>query len=402
MRRISSSTARKIALAAQGFADPRPSGPVTAAHLRRVLRRVGMLQLDSVNVLVRSHYLPVFSRLGPYPTALLDDYAFRRRKLFEYWGHAASLIPVEHFPLFRHRMDNDTHWGIQRFADERPDYVNTVLDEVRANGPIPVGDLAEPGERAGNWWGWGDGKLALEHLFHRGLVTTANRQAFTRYYDLTERVIPAAHYNTPSASEDDARRELLLLAARSLGVATARDLADYYRLPLQPSRQTLRELAGSGALERVEVKGWKDEAFLHSEARIPRRIDARALLSPFDSLVWERGRTERLFNFRYRIEIYTPAPKRVYGYYVLPFLMNDAIVARVDLKSDRQSKRLLVRAAHAEPGVDKDAVAAALSEELRSMASWLGLAEVVIAPTGDLATALDARLGYRAHPGLLS
>ena len=385
MRRISNQTARKIALAAQGFADPRPSGPVTTAHLRRVLRRIGMLQLDSVNVLVRSHYLPVFSRLGPYSTALLDDYAFRRRKLFEYWGHAASLIPVEHFPLFRHRMDKATHWGIQRFADERPDYVDTVLDEVRANGPIPVGELAEPGERAGNWWGWGDGKLALEHLFHRGLVTTANRQAFTRYYDVTERVIPAAHYNAPPAGEDDARRELLLLAARSLGIGTARDLADYYRLPILPSRQTLRELVSTGALDQIEVKGWKDEAFLHPEARIPRRITANALLSPFDSLVWERDRTERLFNFRYRIEIYTPAPKRIYGYYVLPFLLNDAIVARVDLKSDRQAKRLLVRAAHAEPGTDKAAVAAALSEELRSMAGWLGLSDIAVSPAGDLA-----------------
>jgi uncharacterized protein YcaQ len=392
LRRISNTTARKIALAAQGFADPRPSGPVTAAHLRRVIRRVGMLQLDSVNVLVRSHYLPTFSRLGPYPTALLDDYAFRRRKLFEYWGHAASLIPVEHFPLFRHRMDRASHWGMQSFADKRADYVDTVLNEVRTNGPIPVGDLAEPGERAGSWWGWGEGKLALEHLFHRGLITTAGRQAFTRYYDVTDRVIPAEHYNAPAASEDNARRDLLLLAARSLGIGTARDLADYYRLPLLPCRQTLRELADSGALERVEVKDWKDEAFLHPEARIPRRVEARALLSPFDSLVWERGRTERLFNFRYRIEIYTPAPKRVYGYYVLPFLMNDAIVARVDLKSDRQSKRLLVRAAHAEPGGDKDAVAAALSEELRSIAAWLGLTDVVITPAGDLAPALAKRL----------
>jgi uncharacterized protein YcaQ len=285
-------------------------------------------------------------------------------------------------------MESVSRWHIHEFAEKRPEYVEAVLEEVRARGPIAVGELDEPGERAGTWWGWGDGKLALEHLFSRGVITTAARPAFTRIYDISERVIPPEHFNAELVCAEDAGRELLILAARALGIGTARDLADYYRLPPQQCRQTLRALAKSGALELVEVKGWKDEAFMHPEARIPRWIDARALLSPFDSLIWERDRTERLFGFRYRTEIYVPEPKRVYGYYVLPFLMGQDLVARVDLKSDRQAERLLVRAAHAEHGVDKEAVAAALSLELRSMAQWLGLENIEVSPTGDLAPAL--------------
>jgi uncharacterized protein YcaQ len=386
VRRISNSTARRIAIAAQGFLDPRPAGKVTRAHLRRLMRRVGMLQIDSVNVLVRSHYLPVFSRLGPYPPALLDAFAYRHRELFEYWGHAASLIPVEHFPLFRNRMDTESRWHIHRWAEEHQEYVQTVLEEVRAHGPILVGQLSDPRAGEGGWWGWGDGKLALEYLFARGLITTAGRSAFARIYDVAERVIPPEHLNAPSASQRDAEEQLLLLAARSLGVGTVRDIADYYRLPQTSARQILRELAASGDLEQVEVEWWKGEAFLHPEARIPRRSTARALLSPFDSLVWERDRTERLFGFRYRIEIYTPEPKRVFGYYyVLPFLLGDSLVARVDLKADRQAGQLLVRAAHAEDGVDREEVAAALAEELRSMAGWLGLNGVVVSRQGDLA-----------------
>ena len=390
-RRLSNATARRIALAAQGFADPRPTGRITAAHLRRTLRRVGLLQLDSVNVLVRSHYLPIFSRLGPYPRVLLDSYAYRRRNLFEYWGHAASLIPVEYFPLFRHRMDKESRWRLNEIAEKRPEFVAAVLEEVRAHGRLAVGELAEPGERAGTWWGWGEGKLALEYLFSRGLITTAGRPTFTRVYDIAERVIPEQHFNAEPASAEVALCELLMLAARHLGVSTAQDLADYYRLPPRQTRKTLLELVKGGQLEPVEVDGWKAEAFLHPEARIPRLIEARALLSPFDSLVWNRDRTERLFGFRYRIEIYTPESKRQYGYYVLPFLMGQDIVARVDLKSDRQTGQLLARASHAEHRVDKDAVAAALAEELRSMAEWLGLAEVVVVPKGDLAPALSRR-----------
>ncbi len=372
--------------------DPRPGGRVTASHLRRLMSRVGMLQLDSVNVLVRSHYLPAFSRLGPYPRELLDRYAFKRRAIFEYWGHEASLIPVEHFRLFRERMDNDSKWHIHKWADEHQGYVAEVLEEVRRRGPIVVGQLKDPGTRAGGWWGWGEGKLALEYLFARGLITTTNRSAFTRVYDVTQRVIPAQHLNAERPSPEEAHRELVMLATRSLGIATTRDVADYYRLPLKETRAALAELSSSGALELVEVKGWKEQVYLHPEARVPRRIEARALLSPFDSLIWERDRTERLFGFRYRIEIYTPRPKRVFGYYVLPFLLGEHLVARVDLKADRQKGRLLVRATHAEAGVDKDEVAVALSLELRSMAEWLGLSEVEVAAVGDLAAALRSHM----------
>jgi uncharacterized protein len=392
LRTLSGAQARRIALAAQGFADPRPAGRVTASHLRRVLRRVGMLQLDSVNVLVRSHYLPLFSRLGPYPLDLLHDYAYRRRRLFEYWAHAASLIPVEHYPLFRHRMASMQGWHIYEFAKKQPDYVDTVLNEVRERGPIRVGELGEPGNAEGGWWGWGPGKIALEYLFIRGLITTASRDGFTRMYDVSERVIDPIYFNARPLARDEANRALTLMAARSLGVATAKDIAWYYRLPLLDTRQILDGLEHERLLERVAVDGWKQPAYLHPDARLPRRINARALLSPFDSLIWERDRTERLFHFRYRIEIYTPAPKRIYGYYVLPFLLGENLVARVDLKSHRQTGRLLVRAAHREEGADEDAIAPALAEELRAMATWLNLPDVAIEPTGNLASALARRL----------
>lgn len=216
-----------------------------------------MLQLDSVNVLVRSHYIPLFSRLGPYPRTLLDEYAYRRRNLFEYWGHAASLIPIEHYRLFRHRMDSVDRWRIHEFAKEKPAYIDTVLTEVRERGRIAVGELPEPGERAGSWWGWGDGKLALEYLFVRGFVTTSARPAFTRVYDAAERVIPHTHLHAEPASADDARRELLLLAARSMGVATARDLVDYYRLSLQQTKETLRESSPQASWNRWRSKAGK-------------------------------------------------------------------------------------------------------------------------------------------------
>lgn len=388
LRTISPARAKRIALAAQGFTDPRPSGPVTGAHLNRLLRRVGLLQLDSVNVLVRAHYMPAFSRLGPYPRELLDDYAYKKRRLFEYWGHEASLIPIERFPLFRHRMESAKRWRIEEWGKKNSKYVQAVLDEVRTRGPLSVGDLPEPGDRAGSWWGWGDGKIALEYLFNRGLITAAARPAFTRVYDLTERVIPQRYYEVSPPTPENAHRELLMLAAQSLGVATARDLADYYRHNIPESRKLLGKMVEAGELEQVEVKGWRDPAYLHPEARMPRRVDAHALLSPFDPLVWERDRTERIFDFRYRIEIYVPAPKRVYGYYVLPFLLGEDLVARVDLKADRAAGKMLVRAAHAEEGVDHAAVASALSEELTSMAAWLELDDVVVEPKGDLAPAL--------------
>jgi uncharacterized protein YcaQ len=388
-RRISLPHARRIALAAQGFADPPPKQAVNASHFRRVLRRVGLLQIDSVNALVRSHYLPIFSRLGPYNRQPFDDHAYSDRKLFEYWGHAASLIPVEHYPLFRHRMTGyEQPHRMNDIAAEHPEYVNGVLDEVRQRGPISVSDLDDPRRRRGTWWSWGMGKFALEWHFARGALTIAGRRGFTRLYDLPERVIPHQHFEADAPDEDEAQRRLLLLSARSHGVGTAGDLADYHRLPVTKSRLVLEELAASGALERVEVAGWKDPAYLDPSARHPHRIDARALLSPFDSLIWDRDRAERLFGFRYRIEIYVPEKDRVYGYYVLPFLLGDELVARVDLKSDRNSGRLLVRASHSEPDRDLDHIASEIAPQIRSMAQWLGLDDVAVERRGDLAPAL--------------
>lgn len=386
---LSAAEARRIALTAQGFADAPPSGRVDARHLRRVLRRIGLVQIDSVNVVVRSHYLPFFSRLGPYPREALDHLAYRKRELFEYWGHEASLVPVEHEPLLRHRMEA---WPMRRWVralhDAEPDYLEGVLAQVREQGPLRAGDLEDPGERRGPWWGYGKGKLALEWHFAGGRVAVAGRDNFARRYDLRERVLPQAVRDGAAPDAAAAARDLLLLAASAHGVGTARDLADYYRLPIIASRNQLEDLAGEGALLRATVEGWDEPAYLHPEARLPRRVDARALLSPFDSLVWERARNRRIFDFDYTIEIYTPAPKRRFGYYVMPFLLGDRLVGRVDLKADRERDTLIARAAHLEDGADAASVAPHLAAELRSMAGWLELDRVEAEPRGDLAPAL--------------
>lgn len=400
---LSLSAARRTALAAQGLARPRPPGPVDVVRLRRAIERMGLLQIDSVNVLVRSHYLPLFSRLGPYPRDLLDRaaYAGRRRGLFEYWGHEASLLPVALHPLLRWRMERaaagqGTYGGLARIARERPDYVARTLAEIRDRGPLTAGELAEGGRGGGSWWGWSEGKRALEHLFWAGLVTTAARRAgFDRVYDLPERALPSAVLAAPTPPPAEARRGLLLVAARALGVATARDLRDYFRLDPADAAAGLAELVEAGSLLPAQVEGWAHPAYLHPDARLPRRAEGRALLSPFDPLVWERARAERLFGFRYRLEIYTPAERRIHGYYVLPFLLGDRLVARVDLKADRPARVLRVQAAHAEPGVDPPAVAAALADELGLMARWLGLDAVAAAGPGDLSPALSAQLAWR-------
>jgi hypothetical protein len=280
--------------------------------------------------------------------------------------------------------------GLARFAAERRGYVDAVLAEVRERGPLSASGLSEAGRGTGSWWGWSDGKRALEFLFWAGLVTTAGRRSFERLYDLPERVHPPEIAAAPTPAPDEAQRRLLLAAARALGVATERDLRDYYRLEVADTRARLAELVEAGALVPLRVEGWAHPGYALPDARVPRRTEASALLSPFDSLVWERDRTERLFGFSYRLEIYTPADKRIHGYYVLPFLHGDRLTARVDLKADRQGCRLLVQAAHAEPGVDAPAVAAALAGELRAMAEWLGLEAVAVVPRGDLAPALVA------------
>jgi uncharacterized protein YcaQ len=385
---LSADEARRIALAAQGFADRRPAGRVDRRHLRRVLDRVALVQLDSVNVVVRSHYLPLFSRLGAYPRALLDRAAYEHRDLFEYWGHEASLIPVAHHPLFRWRMARARTWGgMAKVARDRREYVEAVFREVADRGPIAASELDDPGRRRGPWWGWGDGKRALEWLFWLGRLAAAGRRNFERLYDLPERVLPAGVLSAPTPDEPEAHRQLLLMAARATGVATARDLADYFRLGVKDARPRLDELVDSGALVPARVDGWRQPAYLDPAARVPRRVDATALLSPFDSLVWERARTERLFGFRYRIEIFVPAPQRVHGYYVLPFLHRGRMCARVDLKADRKAGVLRVLGAWAEPQTDGE-VAPALAAELTALAGWLDLRGVTLEPNGDLAPAL--------------
>ena len=380
--RLSLAQARRIALAAQGFARPRPTA-VTAADLRRTIGRVQLHQIDSVNVLARAHYLPAFSRLGPYDTALLDRAAWgpkRERKLFEYWAHEASLLPLPLYPLLRWRMARadrgERGWkSLRAFAGERRAEAEAVLARIRAEGPLAASDFDGAKSRSG-WWEWGAAKRALEWLFMAGHVTTATRRrSFERVYDLTERVIPPAILALPTPAEPEAHRLLVDRAARAHGVATATDLRDYFRLAPEPARAAIAELVEGGTLLPVAVDGWGKPAFLHREARRPRRIEGQALLVPFDPLVWERARTERLFGFRYRIEIYTPAEKRVHGYYVLPFLMDEALVARVDLKADRQRSRLMVQAVTFEPGAPAE-TAERLDAELERMAAWLQLEAV--------------------------
>jgi len=393
VKQLTRSQARRIALAAQGFDAPRPGGRVDVRHLRRVVRQLGVIQIDSVNVAVRTHYMPFFSRLGPYPRPLLDDLAYRRRELFEYWGHVASYLPTARYPSFRHRMNSIEPWPrVRGLMKDHPGYLEAVLEEVTDRGALTVGELEDPGSRTGPWWGYGKGKIALEWHFAVGNLTVADRRNFARVYDLPERVFPPELLNGAAPSAEEAYREHIAIAARALGVATAHDLADYFRLGVIPTRQTIAELVAEGRLVPVAVEGWNQPAFLHAEARLPRAVEARALLSPFDSLIWERDRTERLFDFHYRIEIYVPKPKRIYGYYVMPFLLGDRIVGRVDLKADRAARTLLVPGSFVEPGHDPHRVAVELAEELRLMAGWLGLDGVVAARNGDLAPALLAVL----------
>ena len=371
---LSNREARSIALAAQGFADRPPAGRVDSRHFDRLFDRVKVVQLDSVNVAVRTHYMPAFSRLGSYPREHFDAYAYGRRRLFEAWGHVASLLPVEHYPLLRHRMEDARSRSIRSFGRERRAYVEEICREVAERGPLAVSDLRDQGRnRSRPWWGRSDGKLALEWLFATGRLAAARRGNFTRVYDLAERVIPRA--GARRAGARDAGRAT---GAAAPGRAQAHGIGDAGRpRRLLPHRHAAGAAAparaggGGRAAGGERVEGWSRPAYLHRDARTPRRIGASALLSPFDSLIWRRDRTERLFGFRYRIEIYVPAPERQYGYYVFPFLTGDTLAARVDLKADRARGVLLVRGAYLEAGCDAGAVAAELATNLQAMASWL-------------------------------
>lgn len=398
---LSNAQARRIALAAQGFLDPRHTTP-TMRTFQRTLERTGVLQVDSVNVLQRAHYMPLFSRMGSYDVDLLRRAAEKRpRRLVEYWAHVQALMPVELWPVMQHRMATYRvkrgKWG---FVADDHELERNLLALIRDRGASTARDaashLGDGLPRAkDNWgWNWSETRKTLDYLYLTGEVAIAGRNGqFEIRYDLPERVLPADVLTRPTPSLADANRELVRRAARSHGVATVQDLRDYYRMPAADTAAAVAELVEAGELVPVTVAGWKRPAYLHAGARIPRRVDARALLSPFDPVVWERARTEALFGFRYRIEIYVPAPQRVHGYYVLPFLLRDRIVARADLKAERGfaggAGRLVVKAAYAEPGAPPD-TAEELAAELESLAGWLGLAEVAVEPRGDLAPALTA------------
>jgi uncharacterized protein len=392
--RLSIAEARRISLAAQGFADPRPTGRVDRRHLRRVVDRMGLVQIDSVNVLVRSQELPLFARLGPHPRTLIPD-ATDVGELFEYTVHEASHVPTEHHHLHRWAMATPHRWtSFRQLVERRPEFVDEVLRFVADTGPVVAGDLRTRVGPKGTWWDWDDGKVALEALFHEGRLTARRRRSdFARIYDLPERVIPRAILDRPATPEREARAELLVLAARHHGVGTLVDLADYHRQKPAVCAPIVAELVESGRLLEVEVEGWAKPAYLHPDARAPRRIGARAVLSPFDPVVWNRDRALRLFGFHYRIEIYVPAPKRQYGYFVLPFLLDDELVGRVDLKADRARRVLLVQSAWGEPGIDEAEVASELWAELTLMAGWLGLERIEVVGRGDLSTRLAARAG---------
>jgi uncharacterized protein YcaQ len=388
---LSAAEARRVALAAQGFDGVRDAQHPTRGQLIRALDRLGLLQIDSVNVLVRAHYLPLFARLGPYEATHLDAaaYAGTRRVLFEYWGHQASLLPVALHPLLRWRMARaeqglGIYGGLARFGRRKRAYIEATLAEVAERGPLTASELRSGGRGRGSWWGWSEGKAALEWLFWAGKITTAARRGFERVYDLTDRALPPAVVALPTPSEPDALKSLVRLAARALGVASVRDLCDYFRLSVADAKPRLVELVEASELTPVGVEGWKESAYLYRGTPCPRQVSARALLSPFDSLIWERQRTERLFDFHYRISIYTPSEQRTHGYYVLPFLLDERLVARVDLKADRPARVLRVLAAHAEPGVDSRRAAPALLDELRGMAAWLGLDRVETSRRGGL------------------
>ncbi|MEI7600344.1 MAG: crosslink repair DNA glycosylase YcaQ family protein [Aestuariivirga sp.] len=392
---LSIAQARRVALAAQGFSFTDRTKKVTWAHMASMVRRLNLLQIDSVNVVARSHYLPLYSRLGAYSQQTLDERAFgqKKRTMFECWAHEASLLPMELHPLMRWRMararaGNGTYKSMDQFGKDERSYVKQVLDFVTRNGPTVAGEVPGGGKAEGGWWGWSKGKLALETLFDQGLVTTASRNGFERLYDIPERVIPADVLALPAPSEKDAIRQLLDLSARAHGVGTEIDLRDYFRLPIQETRAALAELVADGVLIPVTIEGWKQQAYLHHDAKIPRKAGGTALLSPFDPMVWARSRAERLFAFHYRIEIYTPAPKRQFGYYVLPLLHHDRIVGRVCLKADRQSGVLRANASHHEAHADPAETAAALAGELQLMAGWLGLGDVAAGPSGNLARSL--------------
>ena len=402
---LTAGQARRIAITAQQLATPSAStGAVNRGHLNRLLKSIGLLQIDSVNVLARAHLLPIFSRLGPYPYSLLEGAAWptrgNERLMYEAWAHVASLVPVGAEPLLRWRQEQfrTQPWGrVDAVRRDHPGFIDTVLAVIDEQGPSSAGDiekaLAAPGRGVSGWWEWSITKTTCEYLFASGVISVAVRRGFERCYDLTERVLPRSILDVPTPSVAEAKRSLTALAARSHGIGTVADLADYYRIGKAETRIALNELVEDGQVIPVEVEGWSEPGYLHRDARIPRKVAGSALLCPFDPLIWERARTERLFDFHYRIEIYTPAAKRQFGYYVFPLLVGEELVGRFDLKADRSSSRLLVQASWLEAGADPGVAAAAAAHELSKMATWLDLAEIVVLPRGDFWRTLASQPG---------
>lgn len=385
---LSLAEARGLAIAAQGLATARPGGRIDRRHLDRVMNKVGLIQIDSVNVLVRSQELPLFARLGPHRRTMIAD-ATERGELFEYWCHEASHLPVSMHPLVRWKMEharNGAMWpGLRELARRKPGLVAEIRRRVDHDGAVVAGDVRVRRGPKGSWWDWDEGKAILEYLFWTGEIAARRRPTdFARVYMPIERAIPAGILSLPTPEEPDARRQLLGLAAKSMGVATAKDLFDYHRQKPAAAMPVLREMVLAGELVPATVEGWTEPAYMYPKVRMPAPISARALLSPFDSMVWCRPRVERLFDFRYRIEIYTPAHKRVYGYYVLPFLLDDRLVARADLKADRQAGVLRVHAVHGEPGIDAARASEELAAELGELSRWLELDRIDVGERGNL------------------
>ncbi len=408
---LSQVEARWLAIEAQGLAGPRPKGRVGRRHLRAAIDAVGTIQLDAIHVVERTQFLVLFSRLGPYDTARLHELCGPGGELFEYWGHAASLMPMAREPLFRWRMAQHGPAGaspvwsarMRTWSRANARYIASVVQEVRTRGPLAASQLSDPRRRNGEWWGRRSvGRQALEFLFARGEVAGWRTPNFERVYDLPERVIPEEVRSRATPSIEDSHRQLLLLAARSLGVATLRDLANYYMMKPAQAKARVAELVEGGQLVETRVEGWREAAYAPPEARPSRpRRDHATLLSPFDSLIWERARTQRLFGFDYRIEVYTPESRRRYGYYVLPLLLGDRLVARFDLKADRGESRLCVRGAYLEPGAQGRAVVPAAAAELDTLRRWLGLAQISVARRGNLAAPLGRAVRSSTSPSIV-
>jgi uncharacterized protein len=395
---LSIAEARRVALHAQGFRGQDKSKAVAWANIAKTIDTLHLLQIDSVNVLSRSHYLPLFSRLGSYEHAMLDKrtLAPKNRHVFECWAHEASFVPLRLHPLMRWRMQRalngkGKYSGISAFNRENKAFLKDTLDFISNNGPVYAADVPGGGKSSGGWWGWSKGKLALETLFDQGLITAASRDGFERLYDITERVIPAEVLSLQTPTEAHSFKTLTAMAGEALGIGTAFDLRDYFRLPVAEAKAALDANVKEGTLLPVQVEGWKGPAYLHRSAKLAKTAGGNALLSPFDPLVWFRERTERLFSFHYRIEIYTPETKRKFGYYVLPFLCGEKLAGRVCLKADRATSTLMVNTSHLEEKCDAAHTAESLAAELKRMADWLGLDNINVARKGNLANELRRR-----------